>query len=152
MHYIATSERQWRDIFIGIIRNCNLKGHCTGDAEGRRIAECVQTYPVCCRCLHKRQRSVLWNPPVHQQESDNQKISGAPHRIISMGLRSGGHGRQATGRSRLIHLPGYVASTWLRTTIAKYAGTPSCMNHMFWSTVAGISCLKSGRRAVKKTR
>ncbi|GBL94262.1 hypothetical protein AVEN_16789-1 [Araneus ventricosus] len=65
---------------------------------------------------------------------------------------SGERGGQGTCPQPPTYLLGYVASRWLRTAIEKCAGAPSCMNHMFWSTVAGIPCSKSGRTCCRKTR
>ncbi|GFV34258.1 hypothetical protein TNCV_991791 [Trichonephila clavipes] len=46
-------------------------------------------------------------------------------------LRSGKLGGQASGPPRSIHLPGYVAWRWLRTTTEKCAGAPSRMKPAF---------------------
>ncbi|GFV69543.1 hypothetical protein TNCV_2779581 [Trichonephila clavipes] len=47
---------------------------------------------------------------------------------------------------------GYVAWRWLSTAIEKFAGAPSCMNHVFRYTIISTPCSIPGARVVRKMR
>lgn len=80
--------------------------------------------------------------------------SRCPHTQESRGFRSGDFTGQATGPARPLHLSSYDASKNSSAMRLKYAGAPSCRNHMrpLTSSGSGTSSSKSGKSFSKKYR